>query len=471
MTESPVAAIILAAGASERLGRPKALLDWGGRPLIAHIADVVMASPACPIVVVLGAHADQVRSALDDRPVQFVVNPNWHEGLSTSVRAGLAVLPDQVCAALFVLGDQPNITPDLLSTLITRFRQTGAPIIEPRYGDRPGNPALFARELFEELRQITGDRGGRSLISKYADRVEVIQVTDSSILEDIDTFEEYKYQMSKFKPQRENQDNTLLGKIRAVVCDMDGVLWRGQMPMPGLAEFFVFLREHDIRFVLATNNATRTAAQYAEQLAGFGVHVSEAEILPSCDVVADYLTTIAPPGTHVFVVGEEALSDCIRARGFVVGDDEAQIVVAGLDRQATYGKLAHAAVLIRHGAKFIGSNPDKTWPGETEVMPGAGAILAFLEGSTGIKPFIVAKPEPVMFQQALARMGSRPEETVMVGDRLETDIEGGKRAGLRTIMVLSGISTEADIVQQGIQPDLIFADIGEMARVWRGLLE
>jgi 4-nitrophenyl phosphatase len=491
MTEPSIAAIILAAGASKRFGQVKALLDWHGKPLIAHIADVALASPARPVIVVLGAYAEQVRPALGGRPVQIIVNPNWSEGLSTSVRAGLAALPDEVCATLFVLGDQSNLTPDLLTMLIARFRQTGAPIVEPRAGSQPGNPTLFAREMFAELAQITGDRGGRPLVNKYADRVAVVQVNDLFELEDIDTPEDYKSQISNPKYQMENhnsqtsnlgtareysksrmegQDAHRLAQIRAVVCDMDGVLWRGAMPMPGLTEFFVFLRECNIRFVLATNNATRTAAQYAERLAGLGVRVSEAEILPSCDVVADYLTTIAPPGTHVFVVGEAALVGSIQARGFVVGDDEeAEIVVAGLDRQATYSKLAHAAHLIRHGAKFIGSNPDRTWPSETDITPGAGAILAFLEAATGVEPFIVAKPEPVMFQQALARLGSRPEEAAMIGDRLETDIEGGKRAGLNTILVLSGISTEADIEREGIRPDYIFRDIGELAQVWRGL--
>jgi len=251
------------------------------------------------------------------------------------------------------------------------------------------------------------------------------------------------------------------------MCDMDGVLWRGDRAMPGLIEFFSFLRENKVRFVLATNNATRTAAQYTEKLAEFGVRVSEAEILPSCDVVSDYLKTIAPPGTRVFVVGEPALAQSIQARGFAVNDSEAEIVVASLDRQATYTKLAQATRLIRRGAKFIGTNPDRTWPGENEIVPGAGAILAFLEAATEVKPLIVAKPEPIMFQQAMARMGSQAETTVMIGDRLETDILGGQRAGLKTILVLSGVSAEADVEQMGIRPDWIFRDIGELARAWR----
>jgi 4-nitrophenyl phosphatase len=161
----------------------------------------------------------------------------------------------------------------------------------------------------------------------------------------------------------------------------------------------------------------------------------------------------------------------LRARGFVVSEDEADYVVAGLDRYATYAKLARATRFIRHGARFIGTNPDRTWPGENEITPGAGAILAFLEAATDVKPFIVAKPEPIMFQQALARMGSRPEETVMIGDRLETDILGGQRAGLKTIMVLSGVHTEADIEKQGIHPDWIFRDIGELTQAWQELLK
>ena len=467
MSESPVAAIILAAGASERFGQPKMLLDWRGKPLIAHVADVVLASPARPVVIVLGAHAEEIRRALGERSVQIVVNPNWREGMSASVRAGLAALPSDVAATLFVLGDQPNITPELLARLIARFRETNAPIVEPRFRDRPGSPALFSRAMFAELTQITGDKGGRSLIKKYAERVAVVQVNDLTALEDIDTLEDYKHQM----PDLKYQDTRALAKIRAVVSDMDGVLWRGNKPMPGLPDFFAFLREHNIRFILATNNATRTAAQYAAKLAEFGAQVSEAEILPSCDVVSDYLTTIAPPGARVFVVGEAALAQSLQARGFVVSEGEAEIVVAGLDRQATYAKLAHATRLIRKGARFIGTNPDKTWPSETEITPGAGAILAFLEASTDVKPFIVAKPEPVMFQQALARLGSRPEETVMIGDRLETDILGGQRAALKTIFVLSGISTQADIERQGICPDWTFRDISELTCVWQSVIE
>jgi 4-nitrophenyl phosphatase len=287
------------------------------------------------------------------------------------------------------------------------------------------------------------------------------------VRQDIGPLEDYQYPMCKTR--QGDQDTTRLAEIRAVISDMDGVLWRGSQPMPGLAEFFVYLRRRNLRLILATNNATRTPAQYAARLAEFGVPVSEAEVLTSGDVVADYLTTVARPGTGVFVVGEKALVQSIQARGFVVSDDATEIVVAALDRQLTYARLAHATRLIRNGARFIGTNPDKTWPSETEITPGAGAVLAFLEAATDVKPFIVAKPEPVIFQQALARMGSRPEETVMIGDRLETDILGGQRVGMRTILVLSGVSTEADVERMGIRPDWTFRDIQELTRVWQSV--
>lgn len=289
------------------------------------------------------------------------------------------------------------------------------------------------------------------------------------MLDDIDIWEDYGYPM--FEIRQGKQDATRLAEMRAVISDMDGVLWRGNQPMPGLGEFFAFLRRRNLSLILATNNATRTPAQYAAKLAEFGVQVSEAEVLTSGDVVADYLMTVAQPGTHVFVVGEPALAESIRARGFVVSDDATEIVVAALDRHLTYAKLAHATRLIRNGARFIGTNPDKTWPNETEITPGAGAVLAFLEAATDVKPFIVAKPEPVIFQQALARMGCQPEETVMIGDRLETDILGGQRVGMQTILVLSGVSTEADVESMGIRPDWTFCDIGELTRVWHSVME
>lgn len=258
-----------------------------------------------------------------------------------------------------------------------------------------------------------------------------------------------------------------LRAIRHLIIDMDGVLWRGKRPMDGLVEFFAFLRRRGIRFVLATNNASRSRMDYVEQLARFGVAVRPEEVLPSCDATALYLQGIAPPGARVFVVGENALREAIAAAGFqVVEEERADFVVVGLDWGLTYQRLARAARAIWNGARFIGTNPDPVWPGEDGLYPGNGATLAFLERATGVSPLVVGKPEPLMFQIAMQRMGATPETTAVIGDQLPTDIVGGKRAGLMTILVLSGATTREMLAESPVQPDLVFADIRDLMSAW-----
>jgi 4-nitrophenyl phosphatase len=257
---------------------------------------------------------------------------------------------------------------------------------------------------------------------------------------------------------------------------MDGVLWHGETAVPGLASFFDTLRQLGIGFVLATNNATRTVAQYQEKLARFGVTIPAEQILTSAEAAAGYLAGHYPADTPVYVVGEAGLHQAITNRGFpllnpqltidnwqLTIDHSPPIVVAGLNRHACYDELATAAILIRAGAAFIGTNPDLTLPSERGQMPGAGSILAFLSAATGVQPFIVGKPGPVLYQEALKRLGGSPADTVALGDRLETDIAGGYAAGIRTILVLSGVSTQADVAAGSLQPDWIFDDITGLA--------
>jgi len=263
-----------------------------------------------------------------------------------------------------------------------------------------------------------------------------------------------------------------LRHIRHLIIDMDGVLWRGKRPVEGLVAFFAFLRREGIRFVLATNNASRSRADYVDQLARFGVTVDPEEVLPSCDATALYLQQIASPGARVFVVGEEALREALRAAGFeIVEDERADFVVVGLDWGLTYGKLARAARAIWNGARFIGTNPDPVWPGEDGLYPGNGATLAFLERATGVTPLVVGKPEPLMFRIAMQRMGASPETTAVIGDQIPTDIVGGKRAGLTTILVLSGATTRERLAESPVQPDLVFADIRELTSAWAAIRE
>ncbi len=187
-----VAAIVLAGGASKRFGTSKQLLPWDGGSLLSHVADVALASRADSVVVVLGHQAGACQAALGNRPVTVVLNTDWAQGQSTSVRAGLAALPPNVSAALFMLVDQPRIMPTVVNALIERHQVTLAPVVWPEHNGRRGNPVLFDRALFPQLARLTGDTGGRPVLQTYADQAERVPVADPGVLFDIDTPDDYQ---------------------------------------------------------------------------------------------------------------------------------------------------------------------------------------------------------------------------------------------------------------------------------------
>jgi len=260
--------------------------------------------------------------------------------------------------------------------------------------------------------------------------------------------------------------------IQALIIDMDGVLWHGDQPMPGLTDFFQTLRNRQIRFILATNNASLTQEQYVTKLANMDVEVTRDEILTSSMATALYLSQHHNPvESRVFVIGEDGAKQPLLDHGFTLtdlyelNDDQdnpnmgAHIVVCGKDSTLTWDKLATATLNIRAGAQFIGTNADTTLPTERGLTHGNGAILAALQAATGIEPIIIGKPEPIIYQQALALLGVDPALTVAIGDRLETDILGAVRTGIRSLMVLSGVSTEEDFKTTDYQPTWVMPDI------------
>ncbi|MGZ4997732.1 MAG: HAD-IIA family hydrolase [Methylobacter sp.] len=260
--------------------------------------------------------------------------------------------------------------------------------------------------------------------------------------------------------------------IKALIIDMDGVLWHGDQPMPGLTDFFQTLRDQQIRFILATNNASLTQEQYVTKLAQMGVEVTRDEILTSSMATALYLSKHNNPAeSRVFVIGEDGAKQPLLDHGFTLtdlyelNDDKdnpnmgAHIVVCGKDSTLTWDKLATATLNIRAGAQFIGTNADTTLPTERGLTHGNGAILAALQAATGVTPTIIGKPEPIIYQQALALLGVDPTQTVAIGDRLETDILGAVRTGIRSLMVLSGVSTENDFKTTDYQPTWVMPDI------------
>ena len=249
--------------------------------------------------------------------------------------------------------------------------------------------------------------------------------------------------------------------IRALILDMDGVLWRDHEPIGDLPTLFARMASLGLRVILATNNATRSVASYLEKLAGFGVTLEPWQIITSSQATAQYLKTQHPEGGHVFVVGEAGLVEALSERGFTAETDGHPVhtVVAGMDRRLTYEKLAQATLLIRGGAAFVGTNPDRSFPTPAGLVPGAGSILALLETATDVSPTIIGKPGPIMYQQAIERLGTAPEETLAVGDRLETDILGGQNTFCKTALVLSGVATLAQASAWQPAPDLIADDL------------
>lgn len=256
----------------------------------------------------------------------------------------------------------------------------------------------------------------------------------------------------------------LPANIKALILDMDGVLWQDNQPLLNMPPFFAALKEIGIPVVFATNNGTRSVSMYVDRLAGFGVTAEPWQVVNSAIAVADFLSKQFPQGGPVCVVGEAGVIEALNDKGFHLAQehDDPLAVVAGMDRAMTYEKLARAALLIRAGKPFVGTNPDLTFPTPRGLVPGAGATLAFLEAATGVHPVIIGKPEPYLYRFAMARLGTRPEETLAVGDRLDTDILGGQRAGFPTALVLSGVTSAADAARWTPAPDLILPNLADL---------
>ncbi len=256
-----------------------------------------------------------------------------------------------------------------------------------------------------------------------------------------------------------------LTNIHALIIDMDGVLWEGNRAMPGLIDFFQLLRKKSLPFVLATNNASLTQDQYVSKLKTMGVTVSHKEILTSSMATAHYLSEHSIPSSNrAFIIGEEGLRQPLIEQGFTLIDSfdtesPADFVICGLDRKLTWEKLANASLHLHAGAKFIATNADTTLPTEKGPVVGNGAILAALQATTKVSPTIIGKPEPIMYQQAIKILGITPENTIAIGDRLNTDILGAVNTGLRSIMVLTGISNKADLKSIDYKPTWIMPDI------------
>lgn len=247
--------------------------------------------------------------------------------------------------------------------------------------------------------------------------------------------------------------------IKALILDMDGVLWRQNSPIGDLPKIFNKIEKLNLRVMLATNNATFSVEQYLDKLSGFGVNLTSHQIVNSSQAALHYLSNLFPDGGPIYIIGEEGLVQTLARGNFYSAEKNVLAVIVGMDRQLTFEKMSKATLLIRSGAKFIGTNADRTFPVPEGLIPGVGAVLGALEIASGVKPTVVGKPAPEIYQIALNRLNFIPNQALVVGDRLETDILGAQQLGCKTALVLSGVSSSEDARSWKPAPDWITPDL------------
>ncbi|NLN69364.1 MAG: HAD-IIA family hydrolase [Chloroflexi bacterium] len=256
-----------------------------------------------------------------------------------------------------------------------------------------------------------------------------------------------------------------LQNIKGLIIDMDGVLWHDTQPIGDLPAIFEQIHVTGLKVILATNNATRTVGEYLKKLKDFGVKLAAWQVITSAQALAILLNQKFPQGATIYVVGQPSLKRTLTEQGFIMVSEKeecADIVVTSMDYALTYAKLKHATLLIRKGSLFFSTNADTTLPTPEGLVPGSGSILVALEAASGRKAEVIGKPQPDIYKIALQRLRLKPEETLAIGDRLETDIAGAQVAGIRTALVLSGVSTQEQAQKYFPKPDIVAKDLTEL---------
>ena len=258
----------------------------------------------------------------------------------------------------------------------------------------------------------------------------------------------------------------LPSNIKALILDMDGVIWKSDAPIGNLPEIFKRIEARGLKYVFATNNGTKTPEQYVATLDKLGVRVSAQQIVTSALGTAYMLGQRFPRGTKVFMVGEDGVQKSLGEKGFeilsVENAQEADVFVMGIDREINFNKMREATLLVRRGVPFYATNPDKTFPTPRGEIPGAGAWLSVITTATGIEPIYAGKPFPFMMELSLERLGTKKEETLVVGDRLETDIAAGQAVGCPCTLVLSGVSTKEQAEAWKPKIDIVTDDLASL---------
>jgi len=248
---------------------------------------------------------------------------------------------------------------------------------------------------------------------------------------------------------------------KSYLIDMDGVLVTGTNIVPGADKFIARLKERGAKYLVLTNNPRYTPGDLAHRLQWIGLDVPPECIFTSALATARFLNAQRPRST-AFVIGESGLTDAIHDVGYIITDHDPEYVVLGESNSIDFEQITKAIRLVCQGAHFIATNPDPAGPAEDGIVPACGAMAALIERASGVSPFFVGKPNPLMMRLALNYLGAHSEHTVMIGDRMDTDIVTGIESGMETILVLSGVTREEDVRRFPYQPTRIVKTIGDI---------
>ncbi|WAA11895.1 TIGR01457 family HAD-type hydrolase [Fervidibacillus halotolerans] len=249
-------------------------------------------------------------------------------------------------------------------------------------------------------------------------------------------------------------------RYNGYLIDLDGTMYRGTERIDAAETFIRELNTRGIPYLFVTNNSTRTPEQVAEKLNEFDIPATKEQIFTTSMATANFVYDFKKDA-KVYFIGEEGLEDALRKKGFTFAKEDADVVIVGLDRHVTYEKFAVACLAIRNGAKFISTNGDIALPSERGFLPGNGSLTALVRVSTQVDPVFIGKPEPIITEQALNVIGTKKEETLMVGDNYETDILAGMRAGIDTLLVHTGVTTKEQLAKYDKQPTYTVESLSE----------
>jgi NagD protein len=258
-----------------------------------------------------------------------------------------------------------------------------------------------------------------------------------------------------------------MDELEHYLIDMDGVLVHEEHALPGAQEFIRALRDAGKGFLVLTNNSIYTPRDLAARLAGSGIEIPPESLWTSALATAQFLDSQRPNGT-AHVVGEAGLTTALHEAGYTLTERDPDYVVLGETRTYSFEAITRAIRLIRAGAKFIATNPDATGPSAEGVLPATGAVAALVSHATGATPYFVGKPNPLMMRSGLNVLGAHSETTAMIGDRMDTDVVAGLEAGLHTILVLSGVTTRAELDRFPYVPNQVVNGVGELRVGERG---